>query len=44
MLWLAAVIALYIYCRRHKLNFLLWADIAAPALALGQAIGRWGNL
>jgi phosphatidylglycerol---prolipoprotein diacylglyceryl transferase len=36
-------IALYIYCRRRKLNFLLWADIAAPALALGQAIGRWGN-
>ena len=23
--------------------FLFWADIAAPALALGQAIGRWGN-
>ena len=21
----------------------MWADIAAPALALGQAIGRWGN-
>ncbi|HJS17951.1 MAG TPA: prolipoprotein diacylglyceryl transferase, partial [Anaerolineales bacterium] len=29
--------------RRHKLNFAHWADIAAPALALGQAIGRWGN-
>lgn len=36
-------LALYIYCRRRKLNFLLWADIAAPGLALGQAIGRWGN-
>ena len=22
----------------------MWLDIAAPALALGQAIGRWGNL
>jgi phosphatidylglycerol---prolipoprotein diacylglyceryl transferase len=36
-------IALYIYCRRKGLNFLVWTDIAAPALALGQAIGRWGN-
>lgn len=36
-------IALFIYCRRKGLNFLVWADIAAPALALGQAIGRWGN-
>lgn len=36
-------LALYLYCRRRKLNFLLWADIAAPGLALGQAIGRWGN-
>jgi phosphatidylglycerol---prolipoprotein diacylglyceryl transferase len=36
-------LALYLFCRRHKLNFAEWADIAAPALALGQAIGRWGN-
>ncbi|NJN43725.1 MAG: hypothetical protein HC806_02625 [Anaerolineae bacterium] len=21
----------------------MWGDLAAPALALGQAIGRWGN-
>ncbi len=35
--------ALYLYCRSKKLNFLVWADISAPALALGQAIGRWGN-
>jgi phosphatidylglycerol:prolipoprotein diacylglycerol transferase len=25
------------------LNFAEWADIASPCLALGQAIGRWGN-
>jgi phosphatidylglycerol:prolipoprotein diacylglycerol transferase len=31
------------YSRKHNLNFLEWADIAAPALALGQAVGRWGN-
>lgn len=36
-------LALYIFCRRKKISFLAWADLAAPALALGQAIGRWGN-
>lgn len=36
-------IALYWFSRRKNLNFALWADIAAPGLALGQAIGRWGN-
>jgi phosphatidylglycerol:prolipoprotein diacylglycerol transferase len=36
-------LALYLFCRRKKTSFLLWADIAAPGLALAQAIGRWGN-
>jgi phosphatidylglycerol:prolipoprotein diacylglycerol transferase len=36
-------IALYIYCRRHGYSPAVWADIAAPGVALGQAIGRWGN-
>lgn len=36
-------IALYFFGRRHHLSFLTWLDILAPALALGQAIGRWGN-
>lgn len=40
---IGGAIALYFYSRKHKLNFAEWADIAAPALALGQAIGRWGN-
>ncbi len=35
--------ALYIFTRKRKLSFLEWADIAAPALALAQAIGRWGT-
>jgi phosphatidylglycerol:prolipoprotein diacylglycerol transferase len=26
-----------------KLGFWQWADLIAPGLALGQAIGRWGN-
>ncbi len=36
-------LALYLYSRRKKTSFLMWADIAAPTVALGQAIGRWGN-
>ena len=34
---------LYLFCRKRKLSFGVWTDIAAPGLALGQAIGRWGN-
>jgi len=40
---IGGLIAMYIYARRKKLNYLIWLDIVAPALALGQAIGRWGN-
>jgi phosphatidylglycerol:prolipoprotein diacylglycerol transferase len=40
---IGGVIVLYYYTRRRKLNFAEWTDIAAPSLALGQAIGRWGN-
>lgn len=36
-------IALYFFVRRHHLSMLTWLDILAPAVALGQAIGRWGN-
>ncbi len=38
------LLGLYLFTRRHKVPFAAWADIAAPGLALGQAIGRWGNL
>ena len=34
---------LYFYSRKHKLRFAEWVDTAAPSVALGQAIGRWGN-
>lgn len=40
---IGGLIAMYFYARRKKLNYLVWLDIVAPALALGQAIGRWGN-
>lgn len=41
---IAGVIVMYFYARRHQLNFAEWTDIGAPGLALGQAIGRFGNL
>jgi len=40
---IGGLLAMYLFSRRKKLNFLVWADMVAPALALGQAIGRWGN-
>ena len=40
---LGGALALYFFCRKSKLSFAVWADIAAPGLALAQAIGRWGN-
>jgi len=41
-------IVLYIFAKKFKkkgenLSFLILADLFAPALILGQAIGRWGN-
>lgn len=38
------VLAGWWYCRRHKLPFLALADVVAPGLALGYAIGRIGCL
>ena len=40
---IGGALALFLYTRKHGLDFLEWADIAAPSLALGQAIGRFGN-
>jgi phosphatidylglycerol:prolipoprotein diacylglycerol transferase len=40
---IGGILALLLFARRYKLNFVEWVDIAAPGLALGQAIGRWGN-
>ena len=36
-------LAFYLYSKKRGLDFGQWADIFAPGLALGQAIGRWGN-
>lgn len=40
---IGGLLALYWFTRRRKLDFPFWLDVAAPALTLGQAIGRWGN-
>ena len=40
---IAGALVLYFYSKSNQLNFAEWADIIAPSLALGQAIGRWGN-
>lgn len=38
-----AFLGVYILCKFIKENFLDVADLIAPTIALGQAIGRWGN-
>ena len=40
---MGGALALWIYSRSKKTSFATWTDIAAPGLALAQAIGRWGN-
>jgi phosphatidylglycerol---prolipoprotein diacylglyceryl transferase len=40
---IGGVIALYLFCRIYEFKFWELADILAPAIALGQAIGRLGN-
>ncbi|PSR18198.1 prolipoprotein diacylglyceryl transferase [filamentous cyanobacterium CCP3] len=40
---LGGAIAALLFARRYKLSFWQLADVVAPALVLGQAIGRWGN-
>lgn len=36
-------LAIWLYTRYQRLRFFRWLDIVVPAMALGQAIGRWGN-
>ncbi|MFX3623330.1 MAG: prolipoprotein diacylglyceryl transferase [Ectobacillus sp.] len=40
---IGAVLTAVIFARKQKLSFWKLADITAPSLILGQAIGRWGN-
>ncbi|MFS0783625.1 prolipoprotein diacylglyceryl transferase [Bacillus sp. 1P06AnD] len=40
---IGAVLTAFVFCRIKKISFWKMADIAAPSVLLGQAIGRWGN-
>ena len=40
---IGGALAALIFARARKLSFAALADLVAPALILGQAIGRWGN-
>ena len=40
---IGAVLAIFVYSRKNKINFIEMLDICAPGLIIGQAIGRWGN-
>ncbi|HBK86492.1 MAG TPA: prolipoprotein diacylglyceryl transferase [Firmicutes bacterium] len=33
----------WFYTKRQGISFRKWADVTAPSVILGQAIGRWGN-
>lgn len=37
------ILMLLFLCRKRKQNLLDWLDIVFPCIAVGQAIGRWGN-
>lgn len=40
---IGGAIAALLFARRYKIPFWQLADVVAPALIMGQAIGRWGN-
>ena len=40
---IGAVVTIIIYCKKKKMNVFDIFDYVVPYLALGQAIGRWGN-
>lgn len=40
---LGGLIASLLFCRWKRVSFWQLADLVAPSLILGQAIGRWGN-
>jgi phosphatidylglycerol:prolipoprotein diacylglycerol transferase len=40
---LGGTLAAWLFCWLKRYSFWRLADIVAPSLALGQAIGRWGN-
>ncbi|MGD6854791.1 prolipoprotein diacylglyceryl transferase [Bacillus infantis] len=40
---IGSVITAYVFAKKKGISFWQLADITAPSIILGQAIGRWGN-
>lgn len=40
---LGGIFTCYFFCKKRGISFLEVTDLIVPYLALGQAIGRWGN-
>ena len=40
---IVGIITIWALCRHWRQPFFTWVDIIVPGVALGQAIGRWGN-
>lgn len=40
---IGGALGVLLLARRRKIRFAVLADVVAPALLLGQALGRWGN-
>jgi phosphatidylglycerol:prolipoprotein diacylglycerol transferase len=40
---LGGALAMWLYTRRNKLSFLVWADIAVVGIPLGHAFAGWGT-
>jgi phosphatidylglycerol:prolipoprotein diacylglycerol transferase len=40
---IGGAVAIFVFARKRELDVLIWLDVAAPGVALAQAIGRWGN-
>lgn len=40
---IAALIAVYVYCKVRKISLYRVVDLVAPGFFIGQIVGRWGN-
>ncbi len=40
---IGTILVVYLYTYLHKISFGCWLDVIAPGMAIGQAIGLWGN-
>ena len=40
---LGGAFGIWLFCKRRKISYAEFMDTIAPAVPLGQAIGRWGN-